>query len=365
MPGPVPTNALKDLSSVIERYRSFARERNLVLQKRLGSRLGGAPLADALLDELEHEGKFLRPSLTLASFSVFSGGRAPSLECLAAAHALEVFHAFVLVHDDVIDGSDRRRGRPTLHRRLERRLALPANTAENLAVVLGDILFGFAIGLLSEPGLDQSLVAPLQQYLAGVTEDTGLGESLELTYLHQALAEVAPEQIEEVYYLKTTRYTIEAPLWLGARAAGVEAERLKPLAEFARPIGLGFQLENDLHETTLPREEFARLAYDFQTGVKTLFLRRLHDDLPPPERTLLDDLLARCGEDSEALERLYDLVHSTGTLSALQRETEHCFQIARDWIPSSPYPDAIRTGLSGIADLVFARRKHSEASDNS
>ncbi len=342
-------------------YRDFAFDRNRVLHERLAARLGGEPLADALLDELEHEGKFLRPSLTIASFSVFSGGKPPSPECLAAAHALEVFHTFVLVHDDVIDRSDRRRGRPTLHRRIEERLKLPGQTSEHLAVVLGDILFGFAIGLLSEPALDPSLVAPLQQYLAGVTEDTGLGESLELTYLNQPLSEVASAQIEEVYYLKTTRYTIEAPLWLGARAAGEEAPALEPLTDFARPIGLGFQLENDLHETALPREEFSRLTYDFQTGVKTLFLRRLFDDLPADKRPLLQQLLEECGHSAEALDRLYDLIHSTTTLSTLQQETEQYFQGAREWIPSSPYSESIRNGLFGITNLVFSRRKHSEA----
>lgn len=355
------TELLKDLPSAVSAYGAFAQQRNKILRERLSKRVGGQALAEALFEELDHGGKFLRPTLTLASHAVFSGGKTPSPECLAAAHALEVFHAFVLVHDDVIDQSDQRRGRPTLHRRLEHKLQVSTETAKHLAIVLGDILFGYAIGLLSEPGLDQSLVAPLQQYLAGVTEDTGLGEGLELTYLNQPLSDVTVDQIEEVYYLKTTRYTIEAPLWLGARAAGMNAAGLEPLTAFARPIGLGFQLENDLHETALPRHKFGQLTYDFQTGVKTLFLRRLYDDLSGEKREILNELPSRCGESTAALNQLYDLVHSTDTLDTLLDEAEQCFQDAREWIPSSPYPTETQSGLSGIADLVFARRKHSEA----
>lgn len=344
-----------------EAYRAFAADRNRLLRERLARRLGAAPLADALFEELGHEGKHLRPALTLASFSVFSGGLPPSAECLAAAHALEVFHAFVLVHDDVIDRSDQRRGRPTFHRRLEERPGVPPETASHLAVVLGDILFGFAIGLLGEPGLEPTLVAPLQRFLAGVTEDTGLGESLELTHLHEPLSAVGRDRIEEVYYLKTTRYTIEAPLWLGGRAAGADPDDLGPLADFARPIGLGFQMENDLHEAALPRDKFAARAYDFRTGVKTLFLRALHDSLDAQGRADLDRLLARCASDPRALGELHSLIHATGALESFRQETEASFASAGDWIPASPYAAETKEGLRKLADFVFARRKHSEA----
>jgi len=342
-------------------YRTFAAERNQDLAERLAKRVGGDVLAKPLIEELNNGGKNLRPALTLAAYKIFSGGNEPSRECLAAAHALEVFHAFVLVHDDVIDHSERRRGRPTLHRRLEIDLGLPAQTASHLAIVLGDILFGYAIDLLSAPALDRSLVADLQQYLAGVTEDTGLGESLELTYLIQPLPEVSRKQIEEVYYLKTTRYTIEAPLWLGARAAGALPSDLDPLVDFARPIGLGFQLENDLHEASLPRDEFEKRAYDFQTGVKTLFLRRLYDDLNHKAQEELSTLLPRCADDPSALDRLHELIHSTSTLKTMKDEVDDCFQESRDWIPNSPFHQSIQHGLHGLADLVFTRRRHSES----
>ena len=348
------------LEESLEGYRTFAEGRNRELADRLGTRIGSKELVGHLMEELTHPGKNLRPALTLATYGVFSGGHPPSRECFAAAHALEVFHAFVL--------DSRRRHRPirtetaspTLHRRLEKSLEIPFTTANHLAVVLGDILFGFAVDLLSTPGLDHRTVAALQQYLAGVTEDTGLGEALELTYLHRTLPEVSRQRIEEVYYLKTTRYTIEAPLWLGGRAAGAKAADLEPLVEFARPIGLGFQMENDLHEASLPRESFRKLAYDFQTGVKTLFLRRLYDALDDAGREELTTLLPRCESDAASINRLHDLIHSTEALVAMKADVDECFQSARDWIPKSPYSGSVQEGLRGLADFVFSRRNHSE-----
>ncbi|MGE9290445.1 MAG: polyprenyl synthetase family protein, partial [Puniceicoccales bacterium] len=320
----MPFSGADALQAALETYRQFAAAKNAKLGERLQERAGYSCLIDHLSAELSHEGKHLRPALTLASHFVFSGGSTPNRECLAAAHALEVFHSFVLIHDDVIDGSARRRNRPTLQRRIEKDLGVSRATAGHLAIVLGDILFGYAIHLLSSPDLDHDLIGPLQQYLATVTENTGLGEAQELTFLEKPLQEVSLAEIEQVYFLKTTRYTIEAPLWLGARSAGISADELTPLTEFARPIGLGFQMENDLHEANLPLEEFERLAYDFQTGVKTLFLRRLYDDLSPEKQNLLVATLDNCQADRSALTQLYELIHSTDTLATMQNEVDEC-----------------------------------------
>ncbi|MBC2600669.1 polyprenyl synthetase family protein [Puniceicoccus vermicola] len=357
----MPFSGADSLQAALETYREFAAAENAKLGERLQERAGNSTLVDHLTAELSHEGKHLRPALTLASHFVFSGGNVPNRECLAAAHALEVFHSFVLIHDDVIDASPQRRNRPTLHCRIEKDLNVPHSTAGHLAIVLGDILFGYAINLLSSPDIDHGLIGPLQQYLATVTEDTGLGEARELTFLDKPLGEVTLDDISEVYFLKTTRYTIEAPLWLGARAAGIPAEELSALTEFARPIGLGFQMENDLHEASLPLEKFERLAYDFQTGVKTLFLRRLYDDLRPPLQDELISVLNRCQQDRSALTRLHELIHSTQTLATMHREVDACFDEARDWIPGSPYSEAQKVGLSQLAQFISTQRKHSEA----
>ncbi|MEM0966902.1 MAG: polyprenyl synthetase family protein [Verrucomicrobiota bacterium] len=345
----------------LAKYQAFAIQQNATLEARLKARPETVHLGQHIADELAHPGKLLRPALTLASFGVFSNGNPPNRECLAAAHALEVFHTFVLVHDDVIDGSTRRRGRPTIQKRIEESLGIPSENAGHLAIVLGDILFGYAIDLLSSPGVEMSLVGPLQQHLAAVTEETGLGEALELTFLHRDLPSVEEEEIREVYYLKTTRYTIEAPLWLGGLAAGVSAENLAPLKEFARPIGLGFQLENDLHEASLPRSRFGRLAYDFQTGVKTLFLRRLYEDLEISKRSELLETLSQCQGNPQALDHLYDLIHSTKTLDQMRSEVDQCFDQARKWIPQSPYLEREKQGFALLAEFISSKRKHSEA----
>jgi len=355
------SSALESLPSALSAYREFAASEDSALRDRLASRISDSCLIDLIAGEISHPGKHLRPALTLASFLVFSGGKAPSRECLAAAHALEIFHTFVLIHDDVIDGSEQRRNRPTLQKRIEAVLGMNEKAAGHLAIVLGDILFGYAIDLLSAPEMNREWVAPLQQYLATVTEDTGLGEAQELTFLDRPLAEVTLQQIEEVYYLKTTRYTIEAPLWLGARAAGMQAPELEALSDFARPIGLGFQMENDLHEASLPLEEFKRLAYDFQTGVKTYFLRRFYEDLGKDSRQKLTALLSRCREETSAMNDLHEMIQSTETLGDLKKEVEKCFSHARDWVPQAPYSEEHRVGLEQIAQFISTQRKHSEA----
>ena len=351
------------LAGDLEAQREYAAVRREELAARMaahGDR--AARLGSLLTEELEPRGKRIRPALLLGAYRVFSGGKTPPPPVQALAHALETFHAFVLVHDDVIDGSDRRRDRPTLHRRLEQEADLPSAEAGSIAIVLGNILHGHAIDTLARAGFPGEALAGFLADFAAVTVDTGTGEALELESLPRPLREVSRAEIERIYELKTSRYTVELPLWFGARAAGAPESVRPALHALALTVGEAFQLENDLHEATLQGEAFLARAYDFQAGVKTLFLRLLLERLPRAGREELEALLSHSPWGREELEYWHRLLAGSGLVPELRERIGEQFRQARGAITADSRLNAAqREGLGALTDYLAAHRQHSEA----
>ena len=120
------------------------------------------PIYDDLAEYVLRRGKRIRPLLLLASYRLFGGARPFSdLSLLRAATAVELFHSFILIHDDVIDRSEVRRGQPTFHKLMEDRVGkLPerGRLGQNLAIVVGDMVYALAIDTL----LDTDFEGPLR-----------------------------------------------------------------------------------------------------------------------------------------------------------------------------------------------------------
>src|ERR1700733_2266518 len=138
------------------------------------------PLYLDMTEFVARRGKRIRPLLALGSYRIFGGDRSfedPSL--LRAALSLELLHAFILIHDDVIDRSERRRGLPTFHKLVEERmgkLSSRERIGQNVAMVIGDMLFSLAIETLQSTDFSpRARDLALGRFLRYVT-DTGCGE---------------------------------------------------------------------------------------------------------------------------------------------------------------------------------------------
>jgi geranylgeranyl diphosphate synthase type I len=332
------------------------------LQGKFAARPGLTPAWTALQGFLTTEGKRLRPLLFLSAYQLLSAEEVePSPAIFRAACALEFFHSFALAHDDIIDGSRTRRGEPTLHRRLA--AGAGARRGENLALVLGDILFGFAIENFLLPGIDPGRGAAALRYFSTIAQDTGLGEALELALLGRPLEAVTEEEIRNTYFLKTTRYTFEAPLVLAAILAGAPDAVLLSLHDFARPLGFAFQIENDLHEISPRIGADTEPADDVREGVKTLFLKRYHDALPAPEAAALRAELAQ-GHPAAVWARVRQDAVAAKVVEDLKMETAANFQEARRVLLAAPLRAGQCAGLQALTAFIQRQSHHSEALPN-
>jgi geranylgeranyl diphosphate synthase type I len=202
----------------------------------------GEPLG-ALRSLIAAGGKRLRPAFCHWAF-VGSGGHPDDPRVVDAGAALELLHTFALVHDDVMDGSDQRRGLPAVHRSfIDRHRALEWRTearrfGEGTAILVGDFAFVYADMLLGD-------ISPTAR---GVFDELRIelcvGQYLDL--FGTASSSRDPEQATRIERYKSGKYTVERPLHLGAALAGAPPAVLDAWTEVGLPLGEAFQMRDDL-----------------------------------------------------------------------------------------------------------------------
>ncbi|MFH0911190.1 MAG: polyprenyl synthetase family protein [Planctomycetota bacterium] len=208
-------------------------------------------------------GKRIRPLLFLIAYEGYSGR--PYNKAMPAAVALELFHNFALIHDDLVDGTPLRRGDPALQAwfaQQPRGRNEPIGRA--LALLAGDVLFCAAMdAFLSLPVPLERKQAALQELMRTAIH-TGTGAFLEVVVRNRPLAAVDRAVITRIHGSKTARYTFQCPLMLGGLLAGIPATELDRLSEYGRLLGHAYQMADDL----LDLNRF--LAGD-ETGASLLF----------------------------------------------------------------------------------------------
>jgi geranylgeranyl diphosphate synthase, type I len=201
-------------------------------------------------------GKRLRPAFTYWGYRAAGGADGPEIWPVAAA--VELLHTMALLHDDVMDADDERRGEPTARARQiaaarARGQRDPERVGVAVAIVAGDLAAAFAEQLFWSAGFPPERQTAGAARFARLRLELGLG-----AYLSVANLDVAPDTVA---YLKGGAYTVEGPALLGAALAGGEPGVEEALTAFARPLGMAFQMLDDLADgEAAPGASAARAA---------------------------------------------------------------------------------------------------------
>ena len=239
-----------DLAAV-RREVDVALESFLQDKERDASALGMPALAVSTLSDLFRAGgKRLRSLLCVLGHHAVDNADPPPSAVVRMAAALEIFHAFALIHDDIMDNSVLRRGRPTVHRVLADRFAdgRPRALAEHLgistAILVGDLALCWSVELAHTAALSAPQPTRVLPLLDAMRTEVMYGQYLDVsatgmpsTDLDHALA---------IIRYKTAKYTVERPLHLGALLAGASPRVLDTFTAYAIPLGEAFQLRDDL-----------------------------------------------------------------------------------------------------------------------
>jgi geranylgeranyl diphosphate synthase, type II len=256
-----------------------------------------AALYDSVRYVLAGEGKRFRPVLMLLSGEMF--GVEPD-RCLPAALAVEVFHNFTLVHDDIMDSAAERRGRPTVHVRWD----------ETTAILCGDYLMALAYELLARvptPHLAK-LVRAFHAMVARLCEGQMLDKEFE------SRADVSVDDYLDMIDRKTGAL-LEVSLELGGIVGEADGEELAMLRAIGRDVGRAFQIQDDLLDVTAEDARWGKtIGGDLVEGKKTYLLLRCLEQAKGPDRTWFERIGPHGGLDASEVSQARERMERLGVL---------------------------------------------------
>ena len=290
-------------------------------------------------------GKRLRALLTLDSFRAFAADAAKEADfdaVLDLACAVEVFQTAALVHDDIIDDSDLRRGRPSAHRALASGTHSDA-IGRGLGIMLGDMLATSSVDIANRAARRLSRSDDVVGAFLTMHREVEIGQVLDLAVELNPLDD--PEELVRaslnVFRWKTASYTTIAPLKFGMLAAGLDASAARDLAmSIGLPLGLAFQLADDLLDVIGSSLNTGKpVGGDIREGKRTVLLADALSGADEPERAELIGMWEAPSRCEEQVRRAITLFASTGAIERSHGRIRNLWNASKSIIDALDVPD--------------------------
>ncbi len=340
------------VATVEDRLREVART---VRRSMLDAMPDGEPvqwLYGPMREYPSRPGKALRPALCLSAGRAF-GGHPDDL--LGIAVAIELLHNAFLVHDDIADGSEMRRGRPTLAATYG--LAAALNAGDGLAIVANQVLRRAA------RRLDRDLADLVLAEFDTMAMRTLEGQATEVGWQFDDVQGVGPEDYLELIMHKTCWYTTIHPLRVGAMVGSRGTADLGPLVRFGFHFGAAFQIRDDLLNLVGDARVYGKeILGDLYEGKRTLALVHLMASARGADRALVGDYLRRkrAERSDELVRTIRALMDDYGSITFTREYAEGILLVAEDYFEQAfaqarPGPDV--DFLRALVPYVWARRR--------
>jgi geranylgeranyl diphosphate synthase, type I len=321
----------------------------------VGPELG--PVVEAARRIVLDGGKRLRPRFAYWGWRAVHGPDIDDAPLVAAAASLELLHACALVHDDLMDASATRRGHPTAHtafaalHREQSWTGDPEVFASSAAILLGDLLFSWSDTLFAQSGVG----AAARDVYDSMRQLLMAGQYLDV--LVQARGDFSPDDALRVAEFKTSKYTVQGPLHLGAAAAGAPPEVFAALTAYALPIGEAFQLRDDvLGVWGDPVETGKPAGDDLREGKQTLLVALAMQRATPAQAALLRRELGVRTLGLPEIHALRQVIVETGALDDVEQRIAARTAEARAGLRSAAISAEAREALDRLAVMATQRR---------
>jgi geranylgeranyl diphosphate synthase type I len=257
-------------------------------------------------------GKRVRPALAVAGFRA-AQARAKIDPVIDAGVALELLHAYLLIHDDWMDGDAVRRGGPSVHVYLGRRFRSPQK-GDAAGILAGDYASALATEALLRADAHPKRLLRACSAFAQMQLDAITGQQLDL---------MAARDTERTYILKTSSYTVSGPLRVGALLAGGSPRLLTALDRFAMPIGVAFQLRDDLLGAFgEPGQTGKPFGSDIRSGKRTLLLTYAQKSARGSDRKRLLQAVGNPSASVAELRAAVAVLETSGARAQVERRIE-------------------------------------------
>lgn len=295
-------------------------------------------------------GKRLRARLALAAFDaaglpVTSQARDAMTDL---ACAIEVFQTAALVHDDIIDDSDLRRGKPSAHRALAHQTH-SESIGRGLGLMLGDILATVSISIANAAASSLGNPDTLRSVFLGMQRDVSVGQVLDLAVELTPLSDPArlADASLNVFRWKTASYTTMAPLQLGLTAAGTDPQVAGPLSErIGKPLGVAFQLADDLLDVIGYTKNTGKpVGGDIKEGKRSVLLADALALSNADDRSELIDMYEAPSRDARQVRRGIEIFTTSGAVELSRERIRKLWAQAGQAIAEAELPQTSRDML--------------------
>ncbi len=299
-------------------------------------------LYDPLLAYSENGGKRHRPLICFAACSAVGGDIDRSL---SAAAAIEHFHTAALIHDDIADEAELRRGETCLH----------LSEGEGLAINMGDLALCLVNGtVINDPCLDDSTKVRVVAELIDMTRRTIEGQALDLGWARDSRYDITPEDYLVMATHKTAHYSGAVPLAVGAIVGGGTEAQVEALRNYGLDTGLAFQIQDDLLNL-IGAEESTKKDFrsDITEGKRTLMV--VHALRNSDQRDRLVEILSAKEKDPEVLAEAVQIMEDAGSIEYARNYAENLTSIAKNRLIDMLEPSPSRELLLSMADWFVNR----------
>jgi geranylgeranyl diphosphate synthase, type I len=322
-------------------------------------------------------GKRMRPSFCVWSYVATAGmpDQEETRTLLSAAASLELLHASALIHDDVMDSSDLRRGRPAAHRQFE---ALHANAGwlgdsaafgRAGAILLGDLLLMWSVQMLQGSGLEESALQRALPIVEAMRTEVTCGQYLDILAQAHPLRQRAPavgsilpnievaiDDASRVVEYKAARYTVQRPCQIGAALGGGDDQVYFALAAYGSPLGRAFQFRDDLlgvfGDTKLTGKP---AGDDLREGKRTVLVAHAFAHASEAGRALLMRRLGDPTLDADGVAALQQVLEESGARHAVEAMIAEGYERAMLALTDVDISDEGRLALTALADAAVRR----------
>ena len=263
-------------------------------------------------------GKRLRPALMYWGY-MGVGGK-DEKEIIKTSVSIELIHIFLLIHDDIIDNDPKRHGVETIHckyKKLGRMIAKgkrdSTHFGNSIGIVVGDIVNALGNRVLFDSKFDAALIIKALSRLQDIIARVAVGEAQDVFIEHSRVAN--EKEVLDMYKNKTAKYTIEGPLHLGAILGGASDELLSKISNFAVPIGVAFQIQDDILGIFGDEQKIGKpVGSDIREGKQTLLVVRALKNATKSQKEILHSLIGKKDITLAEIEEFRDIVRKTKAL---------------------------------------------------
>lgn len=307
------------------------------------------PFQNKIIDQARNltlrGGKRLRAVMILCGFELFNKNPADSAALkndalIDAACAMELMQTYLLIHDDIMDNDNTRRGGPSVHAALEKTYNDP-QTGINLGILAGDLACALKEKVLCELPTDQAQKQTVQQIFSEMHIEVILGQTLDI------LANATPE---EICQRKTASYTTCGPLGIGAALGGAKHCDQAQLAQISIPLGLAFQLQDDLIGVFGDKKNTGKpIGTDLVEGKQTFLTQQALLMATDSQRLAIKAVLNNAAANSNAITEATQALIDCGAKRICEHKITALVQQAFETLEKAPYTNKGKIHLKNLS----------------